>query len=203
MSTDDTSRTYNSPLRQQQANDTRRAILEAASELVVEDGLANFSMRDVAAAAGVSERTVYNHFDTRQAVLDGLTDYVAERLHELGLQDDPRDIEDMTGRIVAINRAFDTIGAPARAMARLTAAQGQPSTAAVERTAHFRERFADVLDPLPADEAERCFAMIRTVVSSTTWLRLREEFGLGSDDTAQAIAWALEALLDDLRGRAG
>lgn len=203
MSADGTSRTYNSPLRERQADNTRRAILEAASELIVEDGLASFSMRDVAEEAGVSERTVYNHFATRQAVLDGLTDYVAERLDELGLQDDPRDIEDLTGRMVAINRAFDTIGAPARAMARLTAAQGRPSAAAVERTEHFRERFADVLDPLPPDEAERCFAMIRTVVSSTTWLRLREEFALGSDDTAKAIAWALKTLLDDLRGRAG
>lgn len=201
MSGDNTTRTYNSPLREQQAANTRRAILEAAAELIVRDGLADFSLRDVASEAGVSERTVYNHFANRQAVLDGLADYVDDRLREAQLQDDPRNIEHLTERIVAIMRALDEIGAPAMAMARLAAVQGTPSTAARERTEQFRERFADVLDPLPADEADRYFAILRTIVSSPTWLVLREQHGLDPDDTAKAIGWALDTLLDDLRQR--
>lgn len=201
MTDDAQTRTYNSPLRERQALATRHAILEAASRLIVRDGLVDFSMRDVAAAAEVSERTVYNHFANRQAVLDGLAEYVDDRLRELELQADPRDIDDFRGRIVAICRAFDDIGAPARAMARLTTAQGTRSAAARERTRQFRERFADVLDPLPDREADRSFAVLRHVVSSTTWLALREQFDLGPDDAAEAIGWALETLLEDLRTR--
>lgn len=201
MSETTRARAYHSPLRQQQAARTRHAILEAASRLIVRAGLADFVMRDVATEAGVSERTVYNHFPSRQAVLDGLADHVDDRLRDLDLQEDPRTVEHFTDRIVAIVRAFDEIGDPARAMARLAAAQGTRSAAARERTQHFRERFAHVLDPLPPAEANRCFAILRHIVSSTTWLALREQFELSPDDTARAMGWALDTLLADLHDR--
>lgn len=196
-------RSYHSPLRERQAAATRSAILHAAAELILSDGLADFSMREVAAHADVSERTVYYHFPNRQALLDGLAEWVDDQLRERSLQADPRDIEDMPGRIAAIFAAFDDLGAPARAMARLSAARGMRSAAYRERTAAFRDRFADVLDPLPDGQADRRFALIRHIVSSTTWLTLRDEFELDGQETADAIAWALETLLDDLRGASG
>lgn len=192
-------RGYHSPLRERQARDTRDSILGAAADLIVDEGLEGFSMRAVADRASVSERTVYHHFPNRQALLDGFTAWVDEQLRERRLQIDPRDIEDLPGRIAAIFRAFDDIGAPARAMARLSAADGMRSAEYRERTEAFRERLAELLEPLPDEEAERCFALIRHIVSSTTWLTLRDEFGLSPDDTARAIAWALETLLEDLR----
>lgn len=199
MTADASTRSYHSPLRERQAAATRSAILHAAAELILSDGLADFSMREVAAHADVSERTVYYHFPNRQALLDGLAEWVDDQLRERSLQADPRDIEDMPGRIAAIFAAFDDLGAPARAMARLSAARGMRSAAYRERTAAFRDRFADVLDLLPEDEADRRFALIRHIVSSTTWLTLRDEFDLDGQETADAIAWALETLLDDLR----
>lgn len=201
MSADPDTRRYHSPLRERQAAATRTAILHAAAELILSDGLADFSMREVAARADVSERTVYYHFPNRQALLDGLAEWVDDRLRERSLQADPRDIEDVPGRIAAIFAVFDDLGAPARAMARLSAARGIRSDAYRARTEAFRNRFADVLDPLPEDQAARCFALIRHIVSSTTWLTLRDEFDLDGQDAADAIAWALETLLDDLRRR--
>lgn len=198
-------RSYHSPLREQQASDTRQRILQAAAELIADDGPAEFAMRDVAARAGVSERTVYYHFPNRQALLDGLTAWVTEQLHERRLASDPReiDIDDMPGRSRELFAAFDEIGAPARAMARLSSAQGLRSREHEERTAQFRERYADLLDPLPPAEAERCFAVLRYLQSASTWAGLREEFDLSGEDAAEAIAWALGTLLDDLRRRSG
>lgn len=192
-------RAYHSPLRERQARNTRDSILGAAAELIVDEGLESFSMRAVADRASVSERTVYHHFPNRQALLDGFTDWVDQQLRERQLQIDPRDIEDLPGRIAAIFRAFDDIGAPARAMARLSAADGMRSAEYRERTEAFRERLAELLEPLPDDESERSFALIRHIVSSTTWLTLRDEFHLSPDDAARAIAWGLETLLEDLR----
>lgn len=196
-------RTYHSPLREQQAESTRRQILHAAAELILSDGLADFSMRDVASRAGVSERTVYYHFPNRQAVLDGLDKWVEQELEERRLRADPRDVDDLPGRIADIFSAFDEIGAPARAMARLAAARGIRSAGHRERTEQLRERWADVLDPLPPEEADRCFAILRLLASSTTWLTIRHEFGLDQADAAEAIGWGLETLIEDLRRRAG
>src|SRR3954451_22295614 len=55
----DRKRVYNSPLRAEQAQRTRAAVLDAAGRCFVEHGYAGTTMRDVAAAAGVSVQTVF------------------------------------------------------------------------------------------------------------------------------------------------
>jgi AcrR family transcriptional regulator len=52
-------RIYRSPLRSEQAQRTRVAVLDAAGRLFVDRGFAATTMRDVADAAGVSVQTVF------------------------------------------------------------------------------------------------------------------------------------------------
>lgn len=52
-------RSYRSDLRTSQALDTRRRIVAAAAELFVSDGYAGASVDAIAAAAGVSRKTVF------------------------------------------------------------------------------------------------------------------------------------------------
>ena len=52
-------RVYNSPLRAGQAQRTRAAVLDAAGTCFLEKGYAATTMKDVAAAAGVSVQTVF------------------------------------------------------------------------------------------------------------------------------------------------
>src|SRR5690348_212258 len=52
-------RVYNSPLRAEQAQRTRAAVLDAAGRCFLEKGYATTTMKDVAAAAGVSPQTVF------------------------------------------------------------------------------------------------------------------------------------------------
>ncbi|WP_051683851.1 TetR/AcrR family transcriptional regulator [Blastococcus sp. URHD0036] len=52
-------RIYNSPLRAEQAQRTRAAVLDAAARCFLERGYAATTMKDVAAAAGVSVQTVF------------------------------------------------------------------------------------------------------------------------------------------------
>ncbi|HEY4418069.1 MAG TPA: TetR family transcriptional regulator, partial [Pseudonocardia sp.] len=44
---------------------TRRALLDAADTAFASHGWANARMEDIAAAAGVSAATAYNHFPTK------------------------------------------------------------------------------------------------------------------------------------------
>lgn len=62
-------RPYHSPLRDRHAAATRGAILDAAHDLFLRDGYQATSVRKIAAAAGVSERTVYNAFTDKATVL--------------------------------------------------------------------------------------------------------------------------------------
>jgi AcrR family transcriptional regulator len=65
-------RSYDSPLRREQAARTRGQILESAKELFERDGYAATTMAAIASAAGVSLKTVYLAFETKSGLLRAL-----------------------------------------------------------------------------------------------------------------------------------
>lgn len=65
----DVKRQYRSPLRQAQAATTRRAIIDAAGRLFVENGYVATSIDAVAEAAGVSRATVFTSVGGKKALL--------------------------------------------------------------------------------------------------------------------------------------
>jgi AcrR family transcriptional regulator len=67
-------RRYESPRRREQAEATRRQIRLAAQELFEEQGYLATTMAAVAAAAGVSLKTVYLAFDTKSRLLRAVWD---------------------------------------------------------------------------------------------------------------------------------
>ena len=64
-------RTYNSPLRADQAEQTRRRILDAAFRLFAEHGYAGTTITAIAEDAGVSPETIYVSFGGKRGVLEG------------------------------------------------------------------------------------------------------------------------------------
>jgi AcrR family transcriptional regulator len=62
------------PLRERIRETTEQAIMEAAEEVFADQGLHAAHMGEIAARAGVSVGTLYNHFQDREALLAGLLD---------------------------------------------------------------------------------------------------------------------------------
>lgn len=69
-----TSRTYDSPLRREQADQTQRRVVDAAHRLFLDQGYTATSVQAVAQAAGVSTQTVYKAFGTKAALLKRVYD---------------------------------------------------------------------------------------------------------------------------------
>jgi TetR/AcrR family transcriptional regulator of autoinduction and epiphytic fitness len=67
-------RRYESAHRQEQARQTRGAILDAAAELFVDPGYAATPLTAVAARAGVAVQTLYKVFGSKKALLSALVD---------------------------------------------------------------------------------------------------------------------------------
>jgi TetR/AcrR family transcriptional repressor of mexJK operon len=89
----------------------RRAILDAATEAFLEQGYGGTSMDSIAAAAGVSKQTVYQHFGDKQrlfreliqATVQAASDPVydeARRLADSGQIED--DLRDLARRLLAL-----------------------------------------------------------------------------------------------------
>jgi AcrR family transcriptional regulator len=95
-------RRYNSRRRQEQARQTRRAILEAARQLFLDRGYAGTTVVAVAEAAGVSVETVYKAFGNKAGLVKGVFDVAIvgddepipmlqrELVARMGAEPDPR-----------------------------------------------------------------------------------------------------------------
>nr|WP_087573237.1 TetR/AcrR family transcriptional regulator [Sphingomonas sp. CDS-1] len=70
-------------LRERKKRAVRQAILEAAERLFRENGYDKTSMSDIAQAANISRKTLFNYVETKPAVVLGLVDaFVGEHMPE-------------------------------------------------------------------------------------------------------------------------
>jgi len=60
---------------------TREAILEAAREVLAQDGKEGLSVARVAQRAGVNRGTAYQHFQTREQLIEATAAWVSEKLY--------------------------------------------------------------------------------------------------------------------------
>ncbi|MFW6009732.1 MAG: TetR/AcrR family transcriptional regulator [Actinomycetota bacterium] len=195
-------RRYHSPLRDRQAAETRTLVLEALADLVTERSSTEFSVQEVADRAQVSLRTIYRYFPNRQALLDGLTDLVDARMDDL--RTDPevgwedlrdRDLEGLLATVPAVFERFDQLEPLSSAMALLSAGENQRARGHDERTEMFREVLTEDLAHLSPEEKAGAFAVVRHLISSTTWFVLREEHGLDGREAGEAVARAVRAII--------
>jgi AcrR family transcriptional regulator len=88
-------------LRELKKRETRRRISDVATELFLKRGFESVAVTEVAAAAGVSEKTVYNYFPTKESlVLDQIEGQI-ERL--IGaVRDRPKGVTPTAALVVAL-----------------------------------------------------------------------------------------------------
>ncbi len=189
--------------REAQRDATRRAILGALAEVVADSGVLGFSVQEVADRAGVTHRTVYNHFPTRNALNDAFGVHVEERLAEtLGgdgqLPPDPDlTFASLAELVTTTYQAFEVIAGEVHVNVALMLATGAEAQVTNERTARLAAVLCDELG-LDRGTARRAAAALRMFLSSTGWHLLRRQLGLTAGEAVATAAWAVRALAADL-----
>lgn len=190
-------RSYTSPLRRKQQENTRDRIMEAVAEIIGEGRILSFSVKDVADRAGVSYGSVYRHFPTRESLLKGLYETGAKivgqdiSLKSLSLDE----ISAVAGKTVAM---FEEHAVKLQAFtAALAAGNIQPQSRG-RRDRKYRQMVEESAPHLDPEAAGQAAAIICHLHSSLTWATLRQRFGLSAEATAGALTWALQALARDL-----
>ena len=192
-----TSKPYNSVLRERQAAQTRELILDAVTTLIADRRADEVTTREIAAAAGVSERTVYRHFPDRDSVLEGLSQRMSgvdgvKPSFGLGLDD----IAPTSRRLMAL---LDEHYVTARAEAVFNADPRRFAADTQANTREVRELMARELPELDEREQLRIAAVIRCLVSTQAWLRMREEFGVPGVESGPVVAWVIDIIIRELR----
>jgi TetR/AcrR family transcriptional regulator of autoinduction and epiphytic fitness len=195
----------------------RRAILDAARVLATEHGAAGFTVDQVAARAGVSRRTVFNHFSGLDQLLVGVCEQVlAEAIAEL-LDLVDRRTADLPSGTAAARAALDAVGEAIReidlprAIATIHRALGSPPlgderTQGISRTAfdhvggRLRERLLQRVPDLDPVDLEISLALLLSGITTVAGLWVERHPDVDPDVPSAARAdW--EALLDRLLHR--
>ncbi len=82
--------------------DTRKQILEKATELFFRNGIRSITMNDVAEALGISKRTLYEHFSNKDELLAHCLDFQ----HQKNLEEQARAEKDAKNIIDLMHRHF-------------------------------------------------------------------------------------------------
>jgi AcrR family transcriptional regulator len=197
-------RAYSSPLRDRQRKETRRLIVEAVASLVAEGGLHAFSMQDVAARAGVSYASVYRHFPSREALLEGTYEWASEMMSSEA-RFRPTRLEDLPEWVSQALPLFEAHPEVTQTVLALMGTMAVQPPARRRRDEMIGRLVREDAPALPPCRSRQVAAVLRFLGGSHAWATLRQRFGLDARETEAALRWALETLIRDVRcaGAAG
>lgn len=189
-------RGYSSPLRKQQAEDTRRRIVDAALELIQETPQETLSHERIAKRSEIALRTVYRHFPTRTELLDAVWQESDRRLQ---LAHYPDTESDMLASLESVYGNMDAHPGLIRGLLHSNAGQEMRRRDNERRRQGVVKALADATSQLSEDERRQVIAVFQSLYSARTWEMMRDRAHLKDGEVSKAVGWAMRTLLDSLR----
>ncbi len=195
-------------LRDEHKRIARDRIMAALAAEIVERGVLEVSVPAVAARAGVSARTVYNYFESKDGLLAALGPWADEYMERLGGVMTAPGLDELPEAVRINFRTLTEMGDVADALARLSAAV-DPGSPLLSRTRELRELRTEAfvamvvarrpdLDP---EHARAVAAAVRVLASFSTWHRMTTELGVDAAVAGEAAAWLVELAVAALEER--
>lgn len=192
VSSYDMNTAYVSPLRQQYAAQTRERILDAAIAGLKQGDLEGLTIAKVAADAGVTERTIYRHFQTREDLIKAVWPRMGTRL---GISGFPQDVEALLAAPARTYPRFDAEAGAVRASMYSQAGREIRATANPARHQAFTSLVAQAQPELDEAARRRRAAVIQMIGSSHGWACLKDYWGMDTAEAARAAQEAIAILL--------
>lgn len=190
-------RDYASPLRADQAAQTRARILEAFAEQLVDAGAKDVSMDGVAKTAGVSLRTVYHHFPTREALFDAVSTWMDEKYAAMGVGD-ISDVAGLLERIPVIFESFDQYETFLRAQLISEVGRALRDRSRARRRQAIEAMVMRSAPGAGPAEVRRVTSLIHFLTNSEAWRSLKDESGMTGREAGETVVWAIETLLEEI-----
>jgi AcrR family transcriptional regulator len=184
------------PLRERQAEAVRNAVLDAAIAELETKRVDDLSMGDVAAAAGISLRTLYRYFPDRASLLHA----AGEHLYgSLGVPYDIAGPDDIAASFLDAARRLSSRPALTRALVQTTAGRAARSATRGQRVEAIRTALKPLTDGLDDDTARWATAVIAHLCSAVSWVSITDDSGSSDADAQHAVAWAIDTLIGALQ----
>lgn len=176
---------------------TRELILERAVELLGDPAVKELTVAEAAARAGVSVRTAYRYFPTKEALFDGVNEWFMRRWGPSPRY--PDGLDQLPAMVTQLYQSFHDNEALMRAALRarqnieVRARRKQQQARALTRIVENDARGLD------AAEVRRAACAIHAVVSADHYLNLRETWGLSVEEATRTAVWAIETIAARVR----
>lgn len=185
-------------LREQNALAARERILSAVAELIEQADPGELTMPAVAEASGVSLRTIYRYYPTREELLEAAGRWIGDELYKHPY---PRDLDEVADLYQQGCHDFDERPGLARALAVSQLGQRARGYRRRERVEAIHRALRDELPGLAEEELRQAEAVLAYLHNILAYTSLREEHGLSGEEIGQAVGWAIRTLTEDLRKR--
>ncbi|MGN6474620.1 MAG: TetR/AcrR family transcriptional regulator [Mycobacteriales bacterium] len=191
-------RRYDSPVRRERTAETRERIIEAGSDVVHELGSwdwGGLTVREVAARAGVHERTVHRHFaterDLRAAVLQRLIEEAGVTVEGMQLDEVPQHVSQLFDYLAGFS----------------SAPRPEPDALFLEldqrRKAALLDTVSTGANGLSEDETRLVAAMIDALWGLPSYYRLTADWGLHAKEAAAGVNWLIGLLIEAVQSGRG
>ncbi|HTM24572.1 MAG TPA: helix-turn-helix domain-containing protein [Vicinamibacterales bacterium] len=185
-------------LRDEHAAAARERILSAVAELVERGEPEELTMPDVAAASGISLRTIYRYYPTREKLIEAAGRWIG---NELMRHPYPRTLDEVADLFEVGCPDFDKRPGLVRALALSRLGRRVRGYRRRERLGAISRALRAELAAAPQAEIRRAEAVLGYLHNMLAYTTLREESGLDGEEIGRAIAWAIRTLINDLRRR--
>jgi AcrR family transcriptional regulator len=193
-------RSYHSQLRQKQAEETRELILSALAEQLASDGLQDFSIAEAAKVAGVSTRTIYRYFPNRDALLDGVAEWVDQKFPDLP---HPSTLPEIFQLVREGFPEYDRQEKLVRALLVTKLGKSVRSHLFTRRW-EMKEALTSLKEKIPNEEdGEAICALIQYLAMAETWNYLHHECGISGQQSGKVVAWVIQLIADALENGDG
>ncbi len=190
-------RRYNSPKREAEAEATRRRILDAFRHQLVTEGRDTLSPTDAAKRAGCSVRTVHGHFPSQESRIEALARNLdAEIYAEPPIP--PETADDLGDHYRLIHQA--ALGSELSAALLSQVGSEWREIRALRRAARL-DAVRTVVEGLgaPKEATEKALAVLLALAGGEVAIAMRDQSGLDADKVPDAIAHTVELVVADLR----
>lgn len=187
-------------LRDQHAELTRDLIFQAFTRLVLDEGVHDFSIQQVADVAGMSHRTVYRYFSSREELLEGLAKWLSSRM--------PKDLdsyrpEEFADAIRDTHAVFAQQADRVRALSALAAGARIRLPHRRQHTRTAQRAINAFAGHLREEDGRSVAVLIRALAGSHMWSHLTDEYGMDQQQVTRVVVWAVSTLVEALKAGKG
>jgi AcrR family transcriptional regulator len=171
---------------------TRERILAAAIDCLNDEELEAITIEDVAARAGVTKRTIYRHFTTREDLLKATWPEMQRRVGSRGF---PTTAREAVQKPLELFPSFDPMAGVVRASAFSRAGRELRLAVNDVRKKNILAAVKDARPELSGKELVRLAAVVQLLNSAAAWAVMKDFWDLDGHESGRASSEAIAVLL--------